>query len=198
MFTGLIETVGRVVEMTRRGGAVRVGIASSLPVEEIADGDSVAVDGVCLTVVERRGDRFLADAVPETLRQSTLGDLRPGHRVNLERALRMGDRLGGHLLQGHVDATAPVRGVSRRGAEYRLAVGLVDAIRPYVAYKGSVALQGVSLTVAAVDRLGFEVAIIPETLKRTTLGDLGSGARLNVEVDLLARYLDRLLEARRG
>jgi riboflavin synthase len=196
MFTGLVETMGRVAEVSRRGGALRLGIASSLPVAEMRQGESVSVDGVCLSVVDSRGDRFFADVVPETMRRTTLADVRPGRRVNLERALRLGDRLGGHLVQGHVDATAPLRGVHRRGGDYRLEVSLVDEIRPYVAYKGSVALQGVSLTVASVGHDGFEVALIPETLERTTLGALGRGDRLNVEVDLLARYLERLLEGR--
>jgi riboflavin synthase len=198
MFTGLVETMGRVAEVSRRGGALRLGIASSLPVADMREGESVAVDGVCLTVVALRGDRFLADVVPETLRRSTLAEVRPGRQVNLERALRLGDRLGGHLVQGHVDATAPLRAVHRRGGDYRLEVALVDEIRPYVAFKGSVALQGVSLTVAAVGPEGFEVALVPETLERTTLGSLGRGDRLNVEVDLLARYLERLLEGRGG
>jgi riboflavin synthase len=196
MFTGLVETVGRVAEVARRGGALRLAIASSLPVAEMEHGESVAVDGVCLTVVERRGDRFCADVVPETLRRSTLSDVRPGRRVNLERALQLGDRLGGHLVQGHVDATAALRAVHRRGGDYRLQVALGEEIRPYVAYKGSIALQGVSLTVAAVDREAFEVALVPETLERTTLADLRRGDAVNVEVDLLARYLERLLEGR--
>jgi riboflavin synthase len=196
MFTGLVETVGRVAEVARRAGALRLAIASSLPVAEMEHGESVAVDGVCLTVVERRGDRFCADVVPETLRHSTLSSVRPGRRVNLERALQLGDRLGGHLVQGHVDATAPLRAVHRCGGDYRLQVALVEEIRPYVAYKGSIALQGVSLTVAAVDRESFEVALVPETLERTTLSELRRGDAINVEVDLLARYLERLLEAR--
>jgi riboflavin synthase len=197
MFTGLVETVGRVVEATRRGGALRLGIASSLPVAEMEHGESVSVDGVCLTVVERRGDRFFADVVPETLRCSTLGDARTGRRVNLERSLRLGDRLGGHLVQGHVDATAPVRAVRRLHGDYRVEVALVPEIRSYVAYKGSIAVQGVSLTVAGLGGEGFEVALVPETVGRTTLGELRQGDRVNVEVDLLARYLERLEGVRR-
>jgi riboflavin synthase len=198
MFTGIIATVGRVAEMSRRGGWHRMGVASSLPVGEMQRGESVAVDGVCLTVVELRGDRFFVDVVPETMRRSTLGELRPGRPVNLERALQLGDRLGGHLVQGHVDATAAVRAVHTRGGEHRLEVELVPEIRPYVAFKGSVTLQGVSLTVAALGPGSFETAIVPETLRATTLGSLRGGERLNVEVDLLARYLERLLDARSG
>jgi len=196
MFTGLVETIGRVVEVGRRGGGVRLAVASALPVDEMAHGESVAVDGVCLTVVDRRGDRFCADVVQETLRRSTLSDVRAGRRVNLERALRVGDRLGGHLVQGHVDATATVRAVQRRGGDYRLAVALEPEIRPYVATQGSVTIQGVSLTVAAVTRDAFEVALVPETREATTLGELRGGERVNIEVDLLARYLETLLQGR--
>jgi riboflavin synthase len=147
---------------------------------------------VCLTVVERRGERFWADAVAETLSRSTLGRARPGQRVNLERALRLGARLGGHLVQGHVDATAPVVDVRRRGDDHRLRVALPPGLRRYAALKGSIALHGVSLTVAALGEDWLEVALVPETLGRTTLGDLRPGDPVNVEVDLVARYLERL------
>lgn len=192
MFTGLVECVGRVAEIDRRDGGCRLTIASSLPLESVADGDSIAVDGVCLTVAARRGDRFSADAIPETLRVTTLGALESGSRVNLERALRVGDRLGGHWVQGHVDATAAVRSI-RRGDDWRVEVELNEAIARFVAHKGSVTLAGVSLTVAAIGERSFEVALIPTTLAETTLGDLAEGDRLNVEVDLLARYLERLI-----
>jgi len=192
MFTGLIQDVGKVVETSPRRGSVRLGIASALPVPEMADGESVAVDGACLTVTQRRGNRFYADVVAETLARTTLGRLRPGHRVNLERALRLGDPLGGHLVLGHVDDTVRVAGLARQGNDVRLRLTLTPAIRRYVAIKGSVALQGVSLTVSALDREGFEVALVPHTLGRTTLGDLRVGDPLNVEVDLLARYLERI------
>jgi riboflavin synthase len=196
MFTGLIECMGNVVEVTPRSGAVRIAIRSALPVSEMKDGESVAVDGVCLTVSNRAQDRFHLDAVQETLQRTTLGRIRPGQQVNLERALRASDRLGGHLVSGHVDETTTLTDVRRRGADYRVRFRLADSIRRYVAQKGSIAVQGVSLTVSDLAPAEFEVALVPETLERTNLGKLRPGDPVNLEVDLLARYLDRLLEAR--
>jgi riboflavin synthase len=166
--------------------------------EEIADGESVAVDGVCLTVAGRGEGRFEADVVAETLARTTLGSLAPGSAVHLERALRLGDRLGGHLVQGHVDGMGEVRELRRRGGDVRLRMGLPLELRRYVALKGSIAVQGVSLTVAALDADAFEVALVPQTLSRTGLGRLQGGDRVNVEVDLLARYLESLLGPTRG
>jgi riboflavin synthase len=196
VFTGLIEALGRVVEVTPRRGSTRLGIVSALPLSELREGQSVAVDGVCLTVAGLRRDRFVADVVAETLSRSTLGGLRPGGKVNLERAVRVGDPLGGHLVAGHVDATVEVTGTRRHGDDHRLSVTLPRELSRYVALKGSVALQGVSLTVAGVGEGGFDVALVPHTLRQTTLAGLRPGDRLNLEVDLLARYLERLLPAR--
>jgi len=193
VFTGLVEAVGRIVEVSPRRGSSRIGISSTLPVAELRDGDSVSVDGVCLTVSERRRDRFFADVVAETMARSTLGKLRPGDRVNLERSMRMGDRLGGHIVSGHVDDTVEVQRVQKRGNDCRLRLGLPGELARYVAPKGSVTLQGVSLTVASLDPTSFEIALVPHTLEQTTLGGLRAGDRLNLEVDLLARYLERLL-----
>jgi riboflavin synthase len=192
VFTGLVQTIGQIVELQRRTGSSRMGVRSSLPPDELTAGESIAVDGACLTLVRRRGDRFYADAVAETLKVTTLERLRIGDRVNLERSLCLGDRLGGHLMQGHVDGTAAVRQVQRHGDDWRVRVDLGPDLRRYVARKGSVALQGVSLTVAAVGTDWFEVVLIPETSSRTTLGRVNPGDRLNLEVDLLARYLERL------
>lgn len=191
MFTGLIETIGKVVEAAPRRGVHRLVIASSLPVSRMADGESVSVDGVCLTVASREKDRLAFDAVRETLARTTLGTLRPGGRVHLERALSLGSRLGGHLVQGHVDAVAGVLGVVRRSGDWRLRVAMSAEIARFVALKGSVAVAGVSLTVAELDSRSFGIALIPSTLERTKLGDLAPGDRVNVEVDLLARYLER-------
>ena len=196
MFTGIVEAVGTVVLAARRGGTVRLGVSSLLPVGEMANGDSVCVDGVCLTVVSRSGGRFFVDVVPETLSRTTLGARHRGDRVNLERALRMGDPLGGHMVQGHVDAVAPVLEVLGTGGDYRLRMALAPPIRRFVAEKGSIALQGVSLTVASVEEDAFEVALIPLTRSGTTLGKVRAGDRLHVEVDVLARYLERLAGAR--
>jgi len=196
MFTGLIEAAGRVERVVSRGGATRLAIVSELPVASMRDGESVAVDGACLTVAKRHGRVFESDVVAETLARTTLGSLRAGDTVHLERALAIGDRLGGHLVQGHVDAVARVLRVRRRGADVRLEAALPAALRGLVALKGSIALQGVSLTVSAVTAKSFEVALIPETLLRTKLGGLRPGDRLNVEVDLLARYLEALMRDR--
>jgi len=195
MFTGIVETVGRVAEVVEGQGSTRVRIASDLPMAEIHRGESISVDGVCLTVVAKQEDGFESDVVPETLQRSTLGGMRQGRKVNLERAMRIGDRLDGHLVQGHVDATAKVVDVVRQGGEYRLQIELVPQILVFIAEKGSVALQGVSLTVASLGAASFDVALVPQTLRGTTLGELEAGDRVNVEVDLVARYLGRLLEA---
>lgn len=195
MFTGLIETIGIVREKRPGKGSARFGIESDLPAAKMADGESVAVDGVCLTVTDRSGKRFHVDAVAETLQRTTLGTIRPGTRVNLERALCLGDRLGGHMVQGHVDGVGEVREVLRRGGDYRLRIGLPEGLRRYVAWKGSITVQGVSLTVSSLEKDSFEVALIPETLTRTTLGSAGRGARVNLEVDLMARYLARLVDS---
>lgn len=197
MFTGLIQAVGTVAETVRRGGSTRVGIAPPLPlVRRMQRGESVCVDGVCLTVTSCKGRVFYADVVAETLSRTTLQWARRGQRVNLERALRVGDSLGGHWVQGHVDATAPVLAVVRQGDDYRLRLALAPEIGPYVAEKGSITLQGVALTVAKLGSDDFEIALVPETLARTTLGQARSGDRLNVEVDLMARYLERLVQGR--
>ena len=198
MFTGLVETIGRVVARTPRGRATRLTLASELPSQGTEVGASVSVDGVCLTVAARSGDRIMADVVAETLSRSTLGGLRARQRVNLERSLRLGDRLGGHLVAGHVDRTVRVRSVRRHGADRRLELELPAELRPYVAHKGSLALHGVSLTVASLAADRFEVALVPHTLERTTLGAVRVGDRLNVEVDLLARYLESLTRAKRA
>jgi len=193
MFTGLIETQGRIARVTRTPGAARLAIRSPLPTAEMREGESVGVDGVCLTVSALRKDVFEADAIAETLQRSTLGRLAAGDTVHLERALALGDRLGGHLVQGHVDGVGRVISLTRRGGDIRLRVALPADLRRYVAEKGSIALSGVSLTVANVLPAGLEVALIPETIERTRLGALAPGDRVNVEVDLLARYLERLV-----
>ena len=192
MFTGLVQEIGRITEITKRRGSTRIGIASALPVAGMTVGESIAVDGVCLTATSFRGDRFYADAVAETLSRTTLGGLRPGTKVNLERALSLGERLGGHLVQGHIDETSRVEKVISRGDDYRLRLALPSGIAKYVAFKGSIALNGVSLTISALEPGWFEVAVVPQTLSETTLGGLRPGDAVNVEVDLLARYLERL------
>lgn len=195
MFTGLVADTG-VVERTapRQGGARLTLRPRTLPVDDLALGESVACSGACLTVVERGAGLVSFDAVPETLSRTTLGSWRPGTRVNLERALSLSDRLGGHLVQGHVDAVGRLLSRDAEGQGARLRVSLPASIAPLVAEKGSIAVDGVSLTVAAAGRDWFEVALIPETLARTTLGEARPGTDVNLEADVVARHVARLRE----
>ena len=190
MFTGLIAHLGRVVSQERdaRGGARLLIEAAAAIAEGVGPKDSVAIDGVCLTVVVNDARTLAFDVVPETLACSTLGTLRAGDLVNLELSVRAGDRLGGHLVYGHIDATAPILRKAKEGQGHRLAIGLSDGLRDYVVTKGFIALDGVSLTVAATTAGRFEVALIPETAARTTLGRKGRGDRVNLEIDPVARY----------
>ena len=194
MFTGLVEEMGTVVAVEEDGEGSVLTIASSLAAE-LDGGDSVAVNGVCLTAVtvDREASRFTTQAMRETLRRSTLGGLRASDRVNLELPLRAGDRLGGHIVQGHVDATGTVVSVSESGFSRVVRVSAGEALLRYVVEKGSIAVDGVSLTVSGVDAGWFEVSLIPETLRRTTLGTAAPGTRVNLEADVLAKHVERLL-----
>lgn len=193
MFTGLIEEVGTVLDRREIDGAVLVRIGATAVVDGLAHGDSVAVAGVCLTVTEADEHGFLADVMPESLARTTLGALRPGDAVNLERALKADARLGGHLVQGHVDGVGSVlhRRPGPRWDEVEIA--LPPALARYVAEKGSVAVEGVSLTVTHVTDAAFGVALIPTTLAATTLGTLAPGSPVNLEVDVVAKYVERLI-----
>lgn len=195
MFTGLVADMGVVERIAPRQGGARLTLRPrTLAADALAPGESVACSGVCLTVVERGGGLVSFDAVPETLARTTIGTWRPGSAVNLERALALTDRLGGHLVQGHVDAVGEVLARTPEGQGVRLSLSLPASIAPLVAEKGSVAVDGVSLTVAAVTRDAFEVALIPETLARTTLGAAGPGTKVNLEADVVARHVARLRE----
>ena len=195
MFTGLVADLGVVERVVPRQGGVRLTLRPrALAVDALVLGESVACSGACLTVVERGAGLVSFDAVPETVARTTVGTWRPGAKVNLERALAIGDRLGGHLVQGHVDAVGEVLVRRPEGQGARLAISLPPAIAPLVAEKGSIAVDGVSLTVATVSRDRFEVALIPETLARTTLGEAGSGTKVNLEADVIARHVARLRE----
>jgi riboflavin synthase len=193
MFTGIVEEVGDVVaaDVRPEGARLRVRAPRLAPLASL--GDSIAVSGCCLTVVERDGDVVAFDAVPETLGRTTLGALEPGGRVNLEDSLRAGEPLGGHFVQGHVDGVGEVARRDREGDGARLAVRTPAELRRFLAPKGSIAVAGVSLTVAALTDDGFEVALIPHTLAVTTLGELNPGDRVNLETDVLARHVERLL-----
>lgn len=199
MFTGLVSDIAVVERVLPRQGGARVVLRpGAIPVAELAPGESVCCSGACLTVVEQ-GDGLVAfDAVPETLSRTTLGSWRPGSKVNLERALRLSDRLGGHLVAGHVDAVGEVVARAAEGQGARLTVSLPGAIAPLVAEKGSIAVDGVSLTVARAHRDRFEVALIPETLARTTLGEAAPGTKVNLEADVVARHVARLREFCQG
>jgi riboflavin synthase len=194
MFTGIVEDLGHVRAVELRSDGRRFWIESRVVTAELGIGDSVACCGCCLTVVAVDGPRFAVEAVPETLRLTTLGDWREGDPVNLERALRLEERLGGHLVQGHIDDTGTVTAVKAEGEGRRIAISLPGPLRRFVAHKGSLAVDGVSLTVAAVTAEGCEIAYIPHTLAVTTAGRYAPGVRVNLEVDLLARYMARLLE----
>jgi len=195
MFTGLVSDRGLVERVSPRQGGARLTLRpASLPVDELELGESICCSGACLTVTERGQGLCSFDAVPETLARTTLGSWRPGTAVNLERALRLSDRLGGHLVAGHVDAVGEVLARVVEGQGARLTVSLPEAIAPLVAEKGSVAIDGVSLTVARAGRDRFEVALIPETLARTTLGAAAPGTRVNLEADVVARHVLRLAE----
>ncbi|HSJ17502.1 MAG TPA: riboflavin synthase [Solirubrobacterales bacterium] len=192
MFTGLIADIGTVEEIESGPEGTRLEIRTTLA-GELSPGDSIAVNGACLTAADVDGDRFGADVMNQTLERTSLGPLEPGERVNLELPLRLSDRLGGHLVQGHVDGTGEVAGLREDGFARRLTIDVPGELRRFVVERGSVAVDGVSLTVAAVTEQGFEVALIPETLERTTLGDAAQGTRVSLELDVIARYVERLL-----
>jgi len=195
MFTGLIETIGKVRRLARSGGGARLEIETRWPdASSPAQGDSIAVNGACLTALEPSATGFSADLSPETLSRTLLGELRPGSAVNLERALRLGDRLGGHLVQGHVDADIRVISIKTEGGFQRWRLSTPLAQSREIAAKGSVTLDGVSLTVSDLTTDWFDVALIPETLEATTLGSLSVGARLHLETDVLAKYVARRLD----
>jgi riboflavin synthase len=195
LFTGLIGDLGEVSALSRDPAGATLHVRTRLA-GELAAGDSIAVNGVCLTAAEVADGGFSAQAMAETLERSTLGSLRTGSRVNLELPLRAGDRLGGHIVQGHVDGTAVVTDVRPDGFARVLSLRVDSALARYLVLKGSVALDGVSLTVSALSDDAFEVSLIPETLTRTNLSELAAGAPVNVEVDVLAKHVERLIAAR--
>lgn len=203
MFTGIIEELGEVLALEQTADAAVITVRAPLAVSDARHGDSIAVSGVCLTVIAQTDDTFTADVMAQTLSMSTVGGLAAGDRVNLERAARVGDRLGGHIVQGHVDGTATVVKVTPGEAWSVLRFTLPDDLAPLVVDKGSISVSGVSLTVSAVGRDAgapdgssghwFEVSLIPETLTATTLGSLAPGDRVNLETDVLARHVERLV-----
>ena len=199
MFTGIILAKGRVVSFEERGGDLELGVdAAGLDVARIAIGDSVCVQGVCLTVTRKQDASFFADVSRETLAKTTLGKLTVGSNVNLEPSLRAGDALGGHMVSGHVDAVGHLKHIDQDARSWRLEFELPPSLTRFVAPKGSICLNGVSLTVNKADGVWFDVNIIPHTHAVTTLGELRVGDGVNVEIDVVARYLDRLVGPNRG
>jgi riboflavin synthase len=195
MFTGIIQAVGEVAELQPRGGDLRLRIRTGkLALEDVALGDSICTSGVCLTVTELPGDGYWCDVSNETLNFSTLGDLSRGSRVNLEKSLTPQSRLGGHIVSGHVDGVGEVVSFREDGRSLRWELRAPDQLARYIAHKGSICIDGTSLTVNAVNGAGFDVNIIPQTMQETIFGDYRVGSRVNLEVDVIARYLERLLQ----
>jgi riboflavin synthase len=199
VFTGIVEELGEVVGLEPKGDSARLIVRGPAVTADAARGDSVAVNGVCLTVTGTAAGEFSADVMGETLKHSALGSLAPGTAVNLERAVRADGRLGGHIVQGHVDGTGAI--MSRQpGSDWEVVrISVPTELTRYVVYKGSIAVDGISLTVSGLSEGGdawFEVSLIPETLQRTTLGFKQPGAAVNLEVDLIAKYVERLLAGR--
>ena len=197
MFTGIVEDVGRLRSVKQGRKVVELEIETGLA-GQLGEGDSIAVNGVCLTATTARRRRFSAEVMPETLDRSTLGELRRGSPVNLELAARLSDRMGGHIVQGHVDAVAEVVTREDEGDTRRLDLRLDEGLSRYLVPKGSITLDGVSLTVVDIAGDTFQVALIPHTLENTTLGKLRVGDKTNVEVDVLAKYVDRLMNGARA
>lgn len=194
MFTGIIQSVGRIESLQQRDNDMRVSLnTGKLPVADLALGDSVAVSGICLTVVEKKGHGFMADVSGETLSRTIAGQWQTGERVNLELALTPATRLGGHLVSGHVDGVGKVVKRWSDGRSERFVIKAPDNLAKYIAEKGSISVDGISLTVNSVDGAEFELNIVPHTLQETTMADYKTGRSVNLEVDIIARYLERLL-----
>jgi riboflavin synthase len=193
MFTGLIEDVGRVVAARAAEHGTQLQIAAPRTAKQMRAGQSIAVNGCCLTLTSRRRDRLTFDLLQETIARTNLGDLRPNNRVNLERALRADGRLGGHFVQGHVDCVSRIMTFDKKGADFRLEIELPKEFAPYVASKGSIAVNGISLTVADVFRKNFVVWIVPYTKRHTNLDRANPGDLINLEFDILAKYVERMV-----
>ena len=190
MFSGIVEYLARVKEIDT-GKSPRIVVSAPGFLSDVAIGDSIAVNGVCLTVTEIKEDKFAADVMPETLRKTDLGELKPDSHINLEKSLRVGDRLGGHFVLGHVDGVGVVTGVKPEKNAVVIGIDVSEDLMEFIASKGSVAVDGVSLTVVDITSTGFTVSLIPHTLDVTTLGEKKEGSRVNIEIDTLARYIRR-------
>ena len=196
MFTGIVEEIGKINQvLSRPGQAVQLELAAKKVIQDVKIGDSIAVNGVCLTITDLNLKSFRADVSPETLRLTNLASLSVGGQVNLERPLRLSDRLGGHLVQGHIDDTGIVTGWKDEGSASVMKVSVSSEISRYLVYKGSVTLDGVSLTISEWEEKSFEVTLIPHTKEVTTLGQIRVGDRINIEVDLIGRYVERFFSS---
>ena len=193
MFTGIIEESGKIASLEKRGDGALLKIAAYLVVEDAAEGDSIAVNGVCLTAININKNGFSADVSNETLKRSTLGGLAVGTRVNLERAVTPNTRLGGHIVQGHVDASGTFLGAAQDGDFWTVKIGFPSDIGQYLVYKGSISVEGISLTIANLHADSFEIAVIPKTWELTNLSTLKNGDAVNLEVDVIAKYVERIL-----
>lgn len=196
MFTGIIEELGTVQHIERRGEGARIVITADVVTSDAKDGDSIAVNGVCLTALNVKKDSFAADVSRETLERSTLGELHQGTRVNLERSVTPETRLGGHLVQGHVDARGKFLSVTDEGGSWTVRISYPPDVARYLVMKGSIAVEGISLTIAELTNEYFGIAVIPKTWEVTNLSRLKTGDSVNLEVDVIAKYVERLLEAR--
>jgi len=195
MFTGIIQAVGEIADMQPSGGDMRLYIRTGkLPLDDVALGDSIAANGVCLTVIDLPGDGYWADVSVETLDFTTLGGLTTGSHVNLEKALTPQSRLGGHIVSGHVDGVGEVVSLAEDARSWRFVIRAPDALAKYIAHKGSICIDGTSLTVNAVNGAEFDLNIIPQTMAETVFGQYQPGSKVNLEVDVIARYLERLLQ----
>jgi len=193
MFTGIIEELGKVASIEQHGDNARIVIEAQLITEDIHEGDSIAVNGVCLTALDVNKNSFAADVSRETLDRSTLGNLKPGSALNLERSVTMATRLGGHLVQGHVDARGKFLSATDHGGSWTVRISYPPEIARYLVFKGSVAVEGISLTIAALSDDYFEVAIIPKTWQMTNFSQLQAGDEVNLEADVIAKYVERLV-----
>ena len=196
MFTGIIEELGRIREVEKRGEDARIIIEARTVTADSAEGDSISVNGVCLTALDVQPDSFAADVSKETLLRSTLGSLRAGSAVNLERAVTPVTRLGGHIVQGHVDARGKFLGFESHGESWTFRIAYPKEIARYLVFKGSVAVEGISLTIANLTDEYFEIAVIPKTWELTNFSQLRAGAEVNLEVDVIAKYVERILSVR--
>jgi riboflavin synthase len=194
MFTGIVQEVGKITQVTKRGNGIAFAIEAPQSARELKINDSIMINGVCLTVIEESEPTFKVEAVEETLHKSTLGDMKPSSLVNLELALRLADRLGGHLVQGHVDGVCVVKSIVQKTKSWLITVKIPEQFAHYVIPVGSIAIDGISLTVASVQGSEIVVSIIPHTMEHTTLPQVRVGTRVNVEFDLVGKYIERLLD----